>query len=165
MLFWVHIAAAYLVYRLGEWAGFWDYDNTTLAICLFAATVPDLVDKPLALMFSGLPSRAIAHSLFAAFIIIILASASKPSSQSKGTVFIVGYFSHIGADLIDVVAIPRETIGFLFWPVDTSYHGIGSLFDTITLNMPFTYLLLQLGLTILAVVLYGLDRYSTAELP
>ncbi len=55
--------------------GFWNLtgDRRALPLCFFSALLPDLLDKPLALLFPGLfgAGRTIAHSLLFVFLVLI----------------------------------------------------------------------------------------------
>jgi membrane-bound metal-dependent hydrolase YbcI (DUF457 family) len=160
MLFWVHAALAYLLYRLvinldkaGKLTG-----GAVLALT-GGALLPDIVDKPLAFIFSSLPSRSLTHSIFTTVIVIVIAVfvARRLNRLAIGTAYIIGHLSHLGADLVDYLFIPEETLLFLFWPLVTEYHHIDTVFDLLALVSPTPYVLVQMMVTILGVVLWILD--------
>lgn len=160
MLFWVHAAVAYLCYRLALTTSRKGLPTDTAIVPLIASSLlPDLIDKPLSFGFTAIPSRSLAHSVF--MIGLVLGAAAYLSRRSDGAtiaaVFGLGYLSHIGADLVDVLFIPRETVLFLLWPLITDYHHIGSVGDLLTLVRPTPYVTAQMLLTGLAILVWTFD--------
>ncbi|WP_435120042.1 metal-dependent hydrolase [Halolamina sp. C58] len=162
MLFWVHAAIAYLVYRVVVHRVSKEQPVGDGVIVLTGgALLPDLVDKPLALVVSSLPSRSMAHSLFvtAGLLAVVGALASRREQRGLAGVFALGYLLHLGADLVDYVFIPEETLLFLFWPVVTEYHHIDTVGDLLALLSPTPYVLAQTVVTVLGVALWVHDGY------
>ncbi|WP_313696113.1 metal-dependent hydrolase [Halorarum halobium] len=156
MLFWVHAAVAYLVYR-GISGDSTDRSDDAPIIALFGgALLPDIVDKPLAFVLPSLPSRSVAHSVFtAALVVLIVLYVTKHRDQWEvGAAYALGYGSHLAADLIDYLFVPEETLLFLFWPVVTDYHHVETIGDLLALVRPTPYVVGQTIVTLLAVALW-----------
>ena len=117
---WGHLAVGYLCYSvLCHLAGRRPGEYPTLALAL-GTQFPDLVDKPLSWMFDLLPAGVFAHTVFVAVPvwIVVLAVAYWRSRTSIGFAFVVGYASHLPADVLPSVALGNElNYWFLFWPV------------------------------------------------
>lgn len=171
MLFWVHAAVAYLVYRVIVRSVSEEHPAGGDIIALTGgALLPDLVDKPLALVVSSLPSRSVAHSLLVtvALLVIVGVLASRREQRRLADAFALGYLSHLGADLVDSVFIPEETLSFLFWPVVTEYHHIDTVGDLLALLSPTPYVLAQTVVTLVAIALWiadGKPGYSSTANP
>jgi len=172
VLFWVHAAVAYLVYRMSlPISGRGDIDRGVMLALLAGALLPDLIDKPVSFVFSSAPSRSFAHSIFTTiFLIAVVVYISRRLGRSKGALaYILGHFSHLGADLVDSLFIPEETFVFLFWPLITDYHHIDTVQELLSLVTPTPYVLAQTGITVLAVALWlydgkpGYDSLETAS--
>ncbi|WP_254538789.1 metal-dependent hydrolase [Halomarina litorea] len=169
MLFWVHAAVAYLSYRTVV-RRVWEkqpHGDDIIALC-GGALLPDLIDKPLTLVISSLPSRSVAHSLFVTVVLIAAMGtlAKRRGKREFGAVFALGYLSHLGADLVDYVFIPEETILFLFWPVVTEYHHISTIGDLLALLSSTPYVLAQTVVTLVASALWihdGKPGYSFSK--
>lgn len=167
MLFWVHAAVAYLVYRVIVRSVSEEQPAGGDVIPLTGgALFPDLVDKPLAFIVSSLPSRSMAHSLFVTvgLLAVVGALASRREQRGVAGVFALGYLSHLGTDLVDSVFIPEETLSFLFWPVVTEYHHIDTVGDLLALLSPTPYVLAQTVVTLVAIALWigdGKPGYSS----
>ncbi|MDF9748117.1 metal-dependent hydrolase [Natrinema salsiterrestre] len=159
MLFWVHAAVAYLVYR-GIFGGPTDRCDDVPIIALFGgALLPDLVDKPLAFVLPSLPSRSVAHSVFAAaLVVLIVFYVTKHRDRWEvGAAYALGYGSHLAADLVDYLFVPEETLLFLFWPVVTDYHHVETIGDLLALLSPTPYVLGQTVVTVLGLWLWIAD--------
>lgn len=157
MLFWVHAAVAYLLYRLttrvdmaGKLTG-----GAVLAL-IGGGLLPDIVDKPLSFVISSLPSRSLTHSIFTAVLVIgfVVYVARRLDRLEVGVAYSVGYLSHLGADLVDYLFIPGETLQFLFWPLVTDYHHIDTVQDLLALVSPTPYVLMQTMVTISGIAVW-----------
>lgn len=160
VLFWVHAAVAYLLYRtaIPTWPA---AKPTAVAVVplVFGSLLPDLLDKPLSFVFTSVPSRSLAHSAFTVVLVLgavgyLIHRAEEPATAVG---FGVGYLSHLGADLLDSLFIPQETAVFLLWPVVTDYHHIESVGELLSLVRPTPYVFAQLLLTGLAVLVWAAD--------
>lgn len=160
MLFWVHAAVAYLFYRLILRLYLDRHPNDAAVVSLVGgAFLPDLIDKPLSFVFSGFPGRSVAHSVFTLAIVVVVVSyvMRRIEQLAVGTAFVVGYVSHLGADLVNYFFLPSETLLFLFWPVVADYDHVDSAYDLLSLLSPTRYILAQTILTLLA---FGLWIYD-----
>lgn len=160
MLFWVHAAVAYLIYRGIFSVGSTDRCDDVSVIALFGgALLPDLVDKPLAFVLPALPSRSVAHSVFTAAlgVLIVLYVMKHVDRLEVGVAYALGYGSHLAADLVDYLFVPQETLLFLFWPVVTDYHHVETIGDLLALVSPTPYVLGQTVVTILGLWLWIAD--------
>lgn len=160
VLFWVHAAVAYLLYRVflnqNSSSQLTGKEVLTLA---GGALLPDLVDKPLAFVIPSLPSRSVAHSVFITFVLLVVVGtlANRASQRDIGIAFAFGYLSHLSADLVDSVFIPEETLLFLFWPVITEYHHIDTINDLLALLSLSPYVLGQYLVTVIALLVWVRD--------
>jgi membrane-bound metal-dependent hydrolase YbcI (DUF457 family) len=157
MLFWVHAAVAYLLYRLILLvAGAGRLTGGAVLALISGALLPDIVDKPLSFTISSLPSRSLSHSIFTTVLVVVIAVylARRLNRLEVGAAYTVGYLSHLGADLVDYLFIPQETLLFLFWPLVTDYHHIDTVHDLLALVSPTPYVLVQTMATIFGIVLW-----------
>jgi len=157
VLFWVHAAVAYLVYRGISFGRSGRRPNDSIVIALVVgALLPDLVDKPLSFVFTSLPSRSVTHSIFIAAIVVsaVLYATRRMDSSDIGTAYVLGYASHLVTDLIDPLFIPEEPIAFLMWPILTDYHHIGGPGELLALVRLTPYVVGQTIITLLAVALW-----------
>lgn len=160
MIFWVHAAVAYLLYRAVTVVQRKnDVPSTHVVTLTIGALLPDLVDKPLSFLFTSLPSRSLAHSVFTVMFItaILLYVAYRYDRRAEAVVFGLGYLSHLGADLVDVLFIPRETVMFLLWPLVSDYHHIGTVHDLLALLRPTPYVMGQMVVTLLCIAVWIYD--------
>lgn len=160
MLFWVHAAVAYLLYRVVPIVSSKNQPTKPAVIALTTgALLPDIVDKPLSFVFSSLPSRSLAHSLFTAVLMIatVIYVLHRVNRTAMGVAYVLGYLSHLGADLVDSLFIPQETVVFLLWPLVTDYHHIGAVGELFGLVRPTPYVLAQMLVTGLAMVVWMYD--------
>jgi membrane-bound metal-dependent hydrolase YbcI (DUF457 family) len=161
---WGHLAVGYLLYRVfvrvrgGRAPG----GPATLAVA-FGTQFPDLIDKPLAWWLGVLPSgRTLAHSVLTALIVsaLLYALARRRNATDLAVAFAVGYLSHPLADaFLPLFQGHAEYVAYLLWPLlglpfyrteATVLASVGSFDLTV-------YGLIQLGLALLAVVVWLLD--------
>lgn len=142
MLFPTHAAVAYLLYRILPFDRLNPPTGRTTGILLAGALLPDVIDKTLAFSLGTLPTRNILHSLlFAALVVSAgIYIAHRTDSTVPVVAFLIGYLSHIAADVMDSWFIPNESLAFLFWPI-TGYHHMDAaeLMSLLTLT-PYTIL-------------------------
>jgi membrane-bound metal-dependent hydrolase YbcI (DUF457 family) len=157
MLFWVHAAVAYLLYRLIlRLAGAGRLNGGAVLALISGALLPDIIDKPLSFIFSSLPSRSLSHSIFTTVLVVVIAVyiARRLNRWEIGAAYTIGYLSHLGADLVDYFFIPGETLLFVFWPLVTDYHHIDTVHELLSLLSPTPYVLVQSMVTILGIGLW-----------
>lgn len=117
----VHLAVGYICYagytRLAhrETPG-----SKSTIVVLFAALLPDLIDK--SLWIAGLVpvGRTIGHSLLFAVPLVFLVwyVLHKRDREKLAIAFAIGYGSHIATDIPwHVLAGEYEELGFLLWPI------------------------------------------------
>ena len=119
---WEHAAAGYVVFSLAVHAAYSRSPTEGQALLLVAATqVPDLVDKPLAWGLGLFPSGyAIAHSAFVAIPVALLVAAlvARRGRSLDGAAVIVGYWSHLVADVVDPLRSGGSVVvDRVLWPV------------------------------------------------
>lgn len=157
MLPWGHAAVGYLLYS--GW-GRLRRDTPPRGIAVIALAIgtqfPDLVDKPLSWTFAVLPTgRSLAHSLLTLSVLAIglvtfarwydrksrttTGSVVAPTSMTMrpsqiGTItvtaFLIGYGSHLLADVAAGIATGNATLAYLLYPlfpVGASEHGYSFL--------------------------------------
>ena len=174
---WEHVIFAYVIYSLGcRLFGTTPSSRAALLLLVFGALLPDLIDKPLAWHFGIFhTSYSIGHSVLlaipASFVAVGL--AVRFGHPRLGIAFAVGYLSHLIGDLIPTYVregnIPMERV---MWPVMETEPspGHGGLLDgfwnhfepylvSIRAGDPSLYLIVQLGLGILALVLWAFDGF------
>ena len=88
------------------------YDRRALALCLAAAVVPDVVDKPLGWCGPFVTTHTLAHSVIT-LAVVTVAIRTVPRLR-RFTPVVPGYAAHIVADLI--VAYPKFLTNYA-WPV------------------------------------------------
>ena len=117
---WGHLAVGYLCYSiLCHLAGRRPGEYPTLALAL-GTQFPDLVDKPLSWIFDLLPAGVFAHTIFVAVTVwaIVLVVAYRYARTGLGVAFVVGYASHLPADVLPSVVLGNGlSYWFLFWPL------------------------------------------------
>lgn len=129
----VHLAVGYLCYagytrfRFGRPPG-----DAAAVVAVFAALLPDLIDKPLASAGVVPVGRTIGHSLLLAvpLAIAVWLLARRADRELLGVAFAIGYGSHLAADVPwHVIAGDYHELGFLLWPLTEmpAYSGVKSL--------------------------------------
>lgn len=117
---WGHLAVGYLCYSvICHLFGRTPSGPATVALAL-GTQFPDLVDKPLSWTFDLLPAGVFAHTVFvtAAVSVLVLAVAARHSRTDLGVAFVLGYLSHLPADVLPSIAFGGDpNYWFLFWPV------------------------------------------------
>ncbi|MFW5934758.1 MAG: metal-dependent hydrolase [Halolamina sp.] len=101
-------------------------------VAVFAAVLPDLIDKPLSWGLGVLPSgRSLAHSLLltAPVLALLLTLAVAFGRRKLTAAFVVAYLSHLAGDVAYPLLVDGDlVVGFLLWPlvpVSTSGSGAG----------------------------------------
>lgn len=135
---WEHAVFAYLLYSLYSHLRYREApDGRVTIVLVFAAVLPDVIDKPLAWEFGVFSTGyALAHSLFFAIplVIIVWLFVWRRGAPVLGTAFGIGYLSHLVGDVIPIYASDGEwTIDHLLWPVVVSSehdhsHGFSNRF-------------------------------------
>lgn len=119
---WGHLAVAYLLYTFVTHRRFGRPPRAVPAIALaIGSQTPDLIDKPLAWNVGVLPGgRTLAHSLFVVALLVptVLLVAEQFEHRTIGVGFLVGYCSHLLADVPPAV-LSGEFAGasYLLWPL------------------------------------------------
>ena len=104
MLFPTHLVAGYL---LGRWMGL------PLPWVIAGAALPDLVDKPLAMLGVVELYHTVGHSIVAAVALGVLALRGR-----RWLALWIGVLSHLFLDAFQMVVNGRpEDVRFLLWPV------------------------------------------------
>lgn len=129
-------------------------------VAVFAAILPDMIDRSLWLIGVTSVGRTIAHSLLGAIVLVggmvILARAYHRSDL--GVAFAIGYFSHILADIPwHILAGDYHELGFLLWPVTEmpAYSGVKVVANIGSVEI--TTLWLEGGLFLLGVLVWWRD--------
>lgn len=96
--------------------------GAAILVLFFATQLPDLIDKPLAWTFGIFPSgRMLAHSLVLAIPIVtaLVYVTHRWGYGALGTMFAVGYFSHLATDFYPALFLGRDYYYFpnMFWPL------------------------------------------------
>ncbi len=115
---WGHVAVGYLCYSLlSHLRGRTPTSAATIALVV-GTQFADLVDKPLSWSFDLLPAGVLAHSLFFAlpFSALVLVVARRLSYTQLASAFVVGYLSHLPADVLPSLATGDPSYWPLFWP-------------------------------------------------
>ncbi|WP_436927185.1 metal-dependent hydrolase [Halosimplex amylolyticum] len=118
---WEHLAIGYLSYALASRVAWREPVTSGAAIAVaFGSQFPDLVDKPLGWWFGVLPGgTTLAHSLVTAvpLSLAVLAAGAVFGRERPALAFVVGYLSHLPADVLYPVVLGRgPKTWFLFWP-------------------------------------------------
>jgi len=119
---WEHAAVGYLLLSLGSRASGRSPPSTAVALALLLGTqLPDLVDKPLSWEFDLFPSGyAVGHSVFVAVPLglLVLALARRTDRSSVGIALVVGYWSHLVADVFAPLrGGGGPMVSRMLWPV------------------------------------------------
>lgn len=121
MLPFVHLAVGYLCYAAYARRSRDDSPaGAPTIVAVFAAALPDLLDKPLA-AFGVVPvGRTLGHSLLFALplVAIVRIVARRRGGPIAGDAFAVGYLSHIATDIPwHLLSGEYQELGFLLWPI------------------------------------------------
>jgi hypothetical protein len=95
---------------------------------LLGAALPDLVDKPLAMVGLIATYHSIVHSAlfgFGFFLLLVLTRRREMASPTHVTAVILGWASHLTADAVHITlnGRPANTV-FLLWPVIDSWDSL-----------------------------------------
>ena len=157
----VHLFVGYLCWSAYTRLGRGETPAAVSAVvAVFAAILPDLIDKPLAAWGVVGVGRTVGHSLLFAVPlgIVVYLLAARLDRRLLGVAFVVGYGSHIAADVPwHVLSWDLHELGFLFWPVTEMppYTGVKPL-GTIA-GTEVTTLWLEAAIVVLAVALWIRD--------
>lgn len=136
MMPWGHAAFGYVLYSLSHrlWTRAPPSGLAVVAL-LFGTQLPDLVDKPLSWGLHLFPQGySIGHSVFVAVPVglLVLTAAILKNRTVVGAAFTIGYWSHLGGDvLIRVIGRNETPFAPVLWPVVTlpPYGHEVSLFE------------------------------------
>ena len=133
MMPWSHVAVGYVAYSLFVHAGYRDSPSSReTVVVLFAALLPDLIDKPLAWQFGLLEGgRTLAHSIFLGLplSIVVLFLGYSRGRPRVGWAFVVGYLMHLAGDVFPPVLNGEgPEFGIVLWPVTAGGGGQGESF-------------------------------------
>lgn len=118
MLPWEHVAASYLGYSLFSRLVYRRPPRgDAVVVVVFAALLPDMIDKPLAWGANAIPSgQSLAHSLL--FLVPATVIARLATGRRLAIAFGLSYLVHVGGDVVFPIALgqgPRYR--FLLWPL------------------------------------------------
>ena len=129
----VHLSVGYLCYAAyTRWRRHERPRGVPVLVVLVGAGLPDLLDKPLAAAGIVDVGRTVGHSLFTAAIVmtIVWLIATRCDRRPLAMAFVIGYTSHIAADVPwHVLSGDIDELGFLLWPVTEmpAYTGVKPL--------------------------------------
>ncbi|MFW5939462.1 MAG: metal-dependent hydrolase [Halolamina sp.] len=178
---WDHAAVAYLLlsaYSRSAWGR--PPTRGLAAVGVFAALLPDLIDKPLSWWLAVLPSgRSLGHSVLVAvpLAMVVLALGATAGRRHVAAAFVLGHLSHLAGDVAYPLFVDGELrLGFLFWPVVTAdsegaggglpYLGelIGEFLAVLATPGGVLYLVVDAVLLGGAVAVWLFDRRALREL-
>lgn len=139
------------VYSISRYRHFPNGDP--ILVVVFAALLPDLIDKPLAWTFAFTPSgRLIAHSLVVAIpaVVGIVLAANRLGYSTYGNLFAFGYLSHIVLDSYPVLYLGTDYYFFpnMLWPFVPPNPDFNTTFTSHLLPLDPTTLLV-LGVVVI----------------
>jgi len=161
---WGHLAAGYLVYRLGRRP----LDGLAVLALAVGTQLPDLIDKPFAWTIPLLPNgRSLSHSLLVIppilFVVAYLASGRR---RRIVVAVLAGHLTHLATDaLYPLLDGDLYFLGFLGWPLvppidyGNATTGILAHFLTFQLTPRNGFELLLFALAVLAWLLDGKPGY------
>ena len=161
---WGHLAAGYLVYRLGRRP----LDGLAVIALAVGTQLPDLIDKPLAWTIPLLPNgRSLSHSLLVVPpILLVVAYLASGYRRRLVVAVLVGHLTHLATDaLYPLLEGNLYFLGFLGWPLvppieyEGATKGILSHFLTFQLTPRSGFELLLFALAVLAWLLDGRPGY------
>jgi hypothetical protein len=161
---WGHLAAGYLVYRLGRRP----LDGLAVLALVVGTQIPDLIDKPLAWTIPLLPNgRSLSHSLLIVPPLLLVVAYLASGRRHRVVVALtVGYLAHLATDgLYPLIEGEIYYLGFLGWPLippieyEGATQGILAHFLTFQLTPRSGFEILLFGIAILAWVLDGKPGY------
>lgn len=160
---WGHAAVAYLLYTLYS-RRYSDRppDGPGALVVVFAAMLPDLIDKPLAWTYHILPGgRTLGHSIFFAVIVVALAAwIARRGHVDIGVALGLGHVSHLVTDLPrDLILGNLEGAQYLLWPVlaQPEYETPEGIIAYILASSLDAYGLFQAGLFAVAAIVWFRD--------
>lgn len=173
---WEHAAVGYLLLSLSLRASGRTPPTTASVVALLVGTqLPDLVDKPLSWELGLFPSGyAVGHSAFVAvplgLAVLGLAYRRGRGRRRLGAAFVVGYWSHLVADVLSPLRDGRGlVVSRVLWPVAEARpygHDYGLRRGLIYVEEfvaglhsmePSSLLLLYVALPLLTLVLWIVD--------
>jgi membrane-bound metal-dependent hydrolase YbcI (DUF457 family) len=121
MMPWSHLAVGYVCFSVGTrvWNGRAPPETAVLVLAV-ATQLPDLVDKPLDVLFYGLEGRSFMHSFVfvVPLCLAVLYLANRRNRRELGAAFGVGVLSHLPGDALALFRLwGYESARFLLWPV------------------------------------------------
>ena len=158
---WTHLAVGYLLYTIWTRLRFRraPADGPTVALGV-GTQFPDLVDKPLHLVFGIFDGRAIGHSLLTILplCLALLTVGIRYGYVRHATAFGIGALSHLLGDARTAIMLGQveDNAAYLFWPLlpaptypqdsITDHLGtISELLSEIDPSAPATLVTTQLG--------------------
>lgn len=172
---WEHALFAYIFYSLScRFTVREPPSGRATLVLVFASTLPDLIDKPLAWqygIFAG--GYGVTHSMFIAIpvSVSVYAIARRWSFSQMGVAFAIGYLLHLLGDVLPVSIHRRHLyIQHILWPIGdhvpsdshgsfirgVTYYLIGYV-ETILAFEPTAVFVLQLGSAIIGLSLWIVD--------
>lgn len=163
---WGHAAVGYLLYAVFRRGVQPSGQHGLMVVALALGTqFPDLIDKPLAWSVPVLPTgRSLAHSLLTAGLVLGVGwwLLRRTAWRRYLLPFGFGWVVHSLSDAADVLlGGDLAYANYLLWPALTTppYDTEKSFAAHLTQVDPTPYFLVQLGLTVLAVLVWRRDGY------
>ncbi|MFC7240432.1 metal-dependent hydrolase [Saliphagus sp. GCM10025317] len=149
--------AAYARWRRGEPP----HDGPAL-VAVLAASLTDLIDKPLAAAGVVDVGRTVGHSLLFAvpFVAVSWIIATRADRRDLGVAAAIGYGSHVLADVPwHVLSGDYDELGFLLWPVThmPAYTGVKPLGLGAVAGLEATTLWLEAVILVAGIVRWWID--------
>lgn len=113
---WGHLAAGYLLYRIGRRP----LDGPAVLALVAGTQLPDLVDKPFAWTVPLLPNgRSLSHSLLIVPPLLVVLAVLASGRRRRVLVALgVGYLTHLATDAVyPLLQGEFYYLGFLGWPL------------------------------------------------
>lgn len=157
----VHLAVGYLCYAGYTRAALGRTPAEGPALAAIAgATLPDLLDKPLA--FAGVVDvgRTIGHSLLFALplVVVVWLLARARDRGVLGVAFAIGYLSHVATDVPwHVLSGDYHELGFLLWPITPMPEYTGTKPLGTVAGLEVTTLWLEAVILVAGVALWWVD--------
>lgn len=157
----VHLAVGYLcVAAYRRWTRADPPGGAAAGAAVFAAALPDLLDKPPWLLGVVPVGRTLGHSLLFAvpFGLAVWLRSADFEREPLGTAFVVGLFSHVATDVPwHVVAGDYHELRFLLWPITRTPPYTGTKVLGTVGGLELTTLWLEAAILIAGVVVWWRD--------
>ncbi|USZ73155.1 metal-dependent hydrolase [Natronosalvus halobius] len=159
----VHPVVGYLCYAAyARWSHGEPPRDEPALVAVLTAGLADLLDKPLAAAGVVEVGRTVGHSLLFAVPVVAVAwmLAARANRRDLGVAVVIGYGSHVLADLPwHVLSGDYAELGFLLWPVThmPAYTGVKPLGLGAVAGLEATTLWLEAVILVAGIVLWWID--------